>query len=96
MKAIAITAATGLGLGLCLAAASAPAAAATGAKPKYDPNRVICVNRPVTGSRLERVRVCHTAQEWEEVRVQEKVGLMRKQTNGSAGSGAVPARDSGW
>jgi hypothetical protein len=92
MKAIAIFAAAGL----CAVAPAMPAWGAAKAKPKYDPDRIICVNRGVLGSRLQRIRVCHTAQEWEEVRVQERVGLMRKQTNGSAGGGPVPVRDSAW
>ena len=65
-------------------------------KRKYNPNQMICENRDVIGSRLQRVRVCHTAQEWEEVRLQEKVGLMRKQHNGGSGAGGVSVRDSPW
>ena len=70
------------------------AAAAGRAKRKYDPNQLICESRPLIGSRLKRIRVCHTAQEWEEVRTQEKVGLMRQQYNGAPGAGAVNAPDS--
>lgn len=92
MKAIALFAAAGL----CLVAPSAPASAADKAKPKYDPDRVICVNRGVLGSRLQRIRVCHTAQEWDEVRMQEKVGLMRKQTNGRPGGGPFDPRENPW
>ena len=73
------------GLGLLLAA-SAPAAAASGkAGSKYDPNRWICKSRPVIGSRLERVRECHSAQQWEELKRSEQLGLMRKQINGDPG-----------
>lgn len=54
-------------------------------KRKYDPDQIICESRDSIGSRLKRVRVCATALEWEELRTQEKVGLMRKQTNGASG-----------
>lgn len=74
-------------------AAGADAPAPASAKPAYDPNRLVCVTRPVIGSRLQRVRVCHTMLEWEEVRLQEKVGLMRKQYNGASGADSI-ARDS--
>jgi len=76
--------------------AAVPAAAApASAKPKYDPDRLVCESRNVIGSRLQRVRVCHTMLEWEEVRLQEKVGLMRKQYNGASGAGGdAGARDS--
>jgi hypothetical protein len=74
--------------------AASGAGAAGRAKAKYDPNQLICESRQEIGSRLKRIRVCHTALEWEEVRLQEKVGLMRKQFNGSPGGGAVDVRDS--
>lgn len=70
------------------------AVAAGRAKAKYDPDQLICESRSELGSRLKRIRVCHTAQEWEEVRTQEKVGLMRKQYNGA--SSASDTRDSPW
>jgi 3-phenylpropionate/cinnamic acid dioxygenase small subunit len=70
-----------------------PAAAEARKKPRYDPDRMICESREVIGSRLQRVRVCHTAQEWEEVRTQEKVGLMRRQHNGGSGAGGPTPRD---
>ncbi|HEX8262696.1 MAG TPA: hypothetical protein VF547_07465 [Allosphingosinicella sp.] len=69
------------------------AVAAGRAKRKYDPNQMICESRQEIGSRLKRIRVCHTALEWEEVRAQEKVGLMRKQFNGASGSGATNVND---
>jgi hypothetical protein len=82
---IIVTAAAGL---LITSVALADAAGAAGReKRKYDPNQMICETRQEIGSRLKRIRVCHTAQEWEEVRVQEKVGLMRKQHNGASGMG---------
>jgi hypothetical protein len=69
-----------------LAVAGAPAAAAP--KPRggdEDPNREVCKSRPVIGSRVARVRECHTAQQWEELRWMEREGLMRKQVNGDPG-----------
>ena len=82
-----------------LLAASAPGAAA----PKkgeagYDPDRQICKSRPVVGSRLKRIRECATAAEWEDMKLQEQVGLMRKQTNGDPANApvAVGGRDSPW
>ena len=87
-------AAAAAALSAAVPALAAPAAqAADSAKSKYDPNRMVCVNRNVIGSRLQRMRVCHTMLEWEEVRLQEKVGLMRKQYNGAAGSQPI-GRDS--
>ena len=50
-----------------------------------DPGREICKSRPVVGSRLKRVRECATAEQWEEMKLQEQVGLMRKQVNGDPG-----------
>jgi hypothetical protein len=58
----------------------------------------------VIGSRLKRIRECHTAQQWEDLKLQEQVGLMRKQYNGDPGcSGGNPAschplgtRDTPW
>ena len=89
-----------LALGLALAAtAAAPGAAAPKkAEAGYDPDRQICKTRPVVGSRLKRVRECATAAEWEEMKLQERTGLMRKQTNGDPGGVPVPVggRDTPW
>jgi hypothetical protein len=73
--------------GLALVAASAPTAgiATSPGKKADDPDRRICKSRSVVGSRLQRVRECHTALEWEEMKLQEQVGLMRKQVNGDPG-----------
>jgi hypothetical protein len=79
-------------IALSVAVAATTADAGPRKPKKYDPDEVICETRPVTGSRLQRVRVCYTAREWEEVRQQEKVGLMRKQTNGA--TSVVTVRDS--
>lgn len=69
--------------GLALLAAAAPGLAA----PKkgqagYDPDRLICKSKAVVGSRVQRIRECHTALEWEELKFQESNGLMRQQING--------------
>jgi hypothetical protein len=81
--------------GLLIAAVLAPQGAAATGRPraKYNPNQMICETRDEIGSRLKKIRVCHTAQEWEDVRTQEKVGLMRRQYNGSPGAGTI-ANDS--
>jgi len=74
--------------GLALVAAAVPgtAGAATEAAGKSsDPDRQICKSKPVVGSRLKRVRECHTAQQWEDLQLQEQVGLLRKQHNGDPG-----------
>lgn len=88
---IVLIAAAGMMVTSVLAASGAGAAGR--AKPKDDPNRLICENRQEIGSRLKRIRVCHTALEWEEARLQERVGLMRKQYNGSPGTGPSNAND---
>jgi hypothetical protein len=69
------------------AAAAAPGAAAKGGKTRAadDPEREICKSQPVVGSRLKRVRVCMTALEWDELKLQERLGLSRKQINGDPG-----------
>ncbi|MEA3065795.1 MAG: hypothetical protein QOJ27_2247 [Sphingomonadales bacterium] len=73
------------GLALLAAAAAAGAAPPKKGEPGWDPEREICKSRPVIGSRVARVRECHSAQEWDDMKLQEQVGLMRKQGNGSAG-----------
>ncbi|HEX2764007.1 MAG TPA: hypothetical protein VHM92_09250 [Allosphingosinicella sp.] len=77
---------TGLIWAAALAAVAATATpAATGGGKDQDPNREVCKSRPVIGSRLQRVRECHTAQQWEEMKAQERAGLLRKQYNGAPG-----------
>ena len=78
------------------------AGTAAGAAPEYkDPNRQICKSKPAIGSRLKRIRECATAQQWEEMELAERMGLMRKQFNGDPGcnggnSGAChPERNGG-
>jgi hypothetical protein len=73
------------GIALLLSAA-APAGASTAKAAKAnDPNRQICKSKAVVGSRLKRIRECATAEQWEEMKLQEQVGLMRKQINGDPG-----------
>ena len=77
--------------GLALALAASPGAAAP--KPGQagdDPDRQICKSRPVVGSRLKRIRTCMTALQWEELKLQERLGMMRRQTNGDAGCNYNP------
>ena len=75
--------------GLALAATAGPGLAAkTGkAAAAADPLREICKSQGVVGSRLKRVRVCMTAQQWQEMKQQEQWGLRRKQYNGASGCG---------
>jgi hypothetical protein len=94
------------GLALLLAG-SAPGLAAPGKSGSgYDPARIVCKSRGVVGSRLKRVRECHTMLEWEEMQRAERLGLARKQVNGdpgcSGGNGAscnpvaTGGRDTPW
>jgi hypothetical protein len=73
------------GLALLLAGSGQALAAPAKGKGASDPNRQICKTRSVVGSRLARVRECATAQEWADMKLQERTGLMRKQTNGHSG-----------
>ena len=69
-----------------LATSAAPGAAAPAASgKKADPDRQICKSKPAIGSRLKRIRECATAQQWEEMELAERMGLMRKQVNGDPG-----------
>ncbi|MEA3065793.1 MAG: hypothetical protein QOJ27_2245 [Sphingomonadales bacterium] len=89
MKLVRIAAA--MGLAIAAAAAAGPAWAGDAGK-KLDPDRKICKSRPVIGSRLARIRECATAQQWEDMELQERLGLQRKQINGDPGcSGGNPA-----
>ena len=85
MRTMAIAAALAV-----LAAGSAPAGAAPRDKKPYDPNREICKSKPVLGSRLQRIRECHTAQQWLEMKQQEQWGLRRQQFNGAPGCTECP------
>ncbi len=69
-----------------LAAAAAPGAAAEKKKKDaWDPERQICKSKPVIGSRLQRLRECHTALQCLEMKQQEQWGLRRQQINGASG-----------
>jgi hypothetical protein len=84
-------AAIAAGLALLTGMAAHAMAVPKKGQPGYDPNRKICKTKPVVGSRLKTIRECATAQEWEDMRLQERTGLMRKQNNGDAGGLPVPA-----
>jgi len=45
-----------------------------------DPNEVICVSQPTTGSRVNRVRVCRTRAQWAELRQESRNTVDRVQT----------------
>ena len=69
-----------------VAAAASPGVAAKSKNAAVaDADREICRSQSVVGSRVKRVRVCMTAQQWEELKLQEQLGLMRKQINGAPG-----------
>jgi hypothetical protein len=79
------------GLALVAAAAATPGVAAKGKTAAVsDDDRQICKSQTVVGSRLKRVRVCMTALEWEELKLQEQLGLARKQINGAPGCAQPP------
>lgn len=80
------------GLALVMATSSPPGLAATeaGKAAADDPTREICKSQAVIGSRVKRVRVCMTAQEWEDLKLQEQLGLARKQINGAPGCPQPP------
>jgi len=50
------------------ALARASAAAASQAGASQDPNRIVCISGPPTGTRVSPQRVCMTAAEWEQQR----------------------------
>jgi hypothetical protein len=77
MRGIAMTAAAAL-----LAASGPGVAAPLKGRSGEDPNRQICKSQPVIGSRVARKRECHTAQQWEEMALQDRLMMMTKQFNG--------------
>ena len=69
---------------ILLAAATGLLCAGVGmaaAKKNHDPNRVICKTIEESGSRLKRVRACHTQAEWDELRRQMKQNIDRIQNS---------------
>jgi hypothetical protein len=83
---------------LIAAIPSAALAAPKKGEPGWDPDREICKSRAVVGSRLKRVRECATAQQWEDMKLQERTGLMRKQVNGDPANAPISngGRDTPW
>ena len=74
-----------------VAAAPTPGLAAKGkSNAAANPDREICRSQGVVGSRVKRVRVCMTALQWEELKLQEQLGLARKQINGAPGCPQPP------
>ena len=84
------------GLALALAFSAQGYAAPKKSEAGADPNREICKSRPVVGSRLQRIRECHTAAEWQDMELQEQLGMNRQQYNGAHGQAPpelnLPAR----
>lgn len=56
----------------------APAAPAA-TKPRNDPNRITCVNRVKTGSRVNFEQICHTQAEWDLLRSENRKVVERGQ-----------------
>ena len=48
-----------------------------------DPNEVICVDQPNTGSRVNRVRVCRTRAQWDATRARNRKSLERDEVRTS-------------
>jgi hypothetical protein len=81
-----------LAAGVALIVATAPSlvqaqtqtSSQSAATPKEkDPNRIICERVDEIGSRLSSTKVCMTAQQWEEKRIQERQNMedvQRRQT----------------
>ena len=92
----------GLSAAIALMAAAAPVAGAPKkSQAAEDPNRQICKSKPVVGSRLKKIRECHSAAEWEDLELQEQVGLRRQQFNGAPGCQQPPCvtpggKDTPW
>ena len=62
------------------AVAQAPNEGTTRTAPgNADPNEVICVSQNTTGSRVNRVRVCRTRQQWVESRQETRKQIDRVQ-----------------
>ena len=78
------------------------APAATKGRAADDPGRQICRSKPVVGSRLKKIRECHSAAEGEDLELQERMGLRRQQFNGAPGCPQPPCvaapggRDTPW
>jgi hypothetical protein len=81
MRVLTLTAAIALAVPAPAPALAAPAGRAASG----DPLREICKSRPAIGSRLKRIRECHSAAEWDDLELQKQLGLARKQGNGDAG-----------
>ena len=63
------------------ATAQAPTNEATTRVPQgnSDPNEVVCVYQPTTGSRVNRVRICRTRQQWADTRQETRQTVERVQ-----------------
>ena len=51
------------------------------AKKALDPNQMICEKQEVVGSRLATEKVCHTRAQWADLRLQDRQGIDKAQTN---------------
>lgn len=74
--------------------AAAPALAQTAAQPpaqnaKPAKDKLVCETQEETGSRIDRKRVCHTAEEWQAIKAQNRDALekIQQQATGTPTSG---------
>jgi hypothetical protein len=65
---------------VALVTATAVIAQPSGSESKSGSDKQICRAAPDTGSRLGRSRICHTAEEWAELRRQTQQNIDRIQT----------------
>ena len=72
------------GLSVAQTAPSPPAAAPVAAKPV----KMKCISREVTGSLAQRIRECHTPDEWERLRTQTQEDASRVLDNHVTSCGA--------
>lgn len=68
------------------AASDAQTVAAAAEKESSDPNRIICLDEPKTGTRIRTQRVCKTKREWDALaaKTQDDVQELRNNTGRTA------------
>jgi hypothetical protein len=66
-------------------AASASAEEQSSKSKRGDPNKLICKTMEENGQKLRRVRACHTAAEWAEMRRQTRAAIEHIQNSRATG-----------
>lgn len=81
--ALLTTSATALAQATPAAGSPPPAAVPAAGKDANatDPNKLVCRTVEITGSRLGKKRICHTAEEWAEQRALDRQQIERQQAN---------------